>query len=62
MKAIKDLQRRITELEKNFKLLSGTINIDQMNLELKKINDILLTKANDQDLIDLKDLYSKSNK
>lgn len=51
--------RRISELEKNFKVLSSTINIDSINQKINIINEALNTKTNQPDFIELKDLYSK---
>jgi hypothetical protein len=58
LKLIRDLQKRVTELEKSLKLLQSTINADQIYKELSKINEALLTKVNQQDLNRMEDNYS----
>lgn len=59
LKLIRDLQKRVTDLEKNLKFLSSTINIEQINKEILKLTELINQKSNQQDLLDLKDLYSK---
>ncbi len=56
---IKDLQKRLTDLEKNFKVFVATINIEVINKEISKIKAELEDKSTKQDLIDMKDFYSK---
>jgi hypothetical protein len=54
-KLIKDLQKRLSELEKFFKILSGTINIDLINKEIIAINEKLENKVGQAEFKELKD-------
>ena len=54
-----DVQKRIAELEKNYKLFMSSINIDMINKEFIKINEELNKKASKDELKDLRELYSK---
>ena len=56
---IKDLQKRLADLEKTFKVFSKEINIEYINKELIRLSECLETKASIKDLADLRDLYSK---
>jgi hypothetical protein len=58
-KLLKDFQKRLSELEKNFKFLSGTINLDQINKEITSINEKLMNKVGQQEFKDLKDNQGK---
>ena len=55
---IKELSKRIAELEKGFKVLSSTINIDAFNKEILKIHEELKLKATNSDIFELKELIS----
>jgi hypothetical protein len=59
LQLIKDLSKRIAELEKGFKVLSSTINIDALNKEIQKIHEELKLKATGSDIYELKELISK---
>lgn len=56
---LKDLSKRIAELEKGFKVLSSTINIDALNKEILKIHEELKLKATNSDIFEIKELISK---
>jgi hypothetical protein len=56
---LKDINRRIIELEKSFKSFIVNINIEHINKEINKINENLNKKANQDDIFELKDLNSK---
>ena len=55
----KDMQKRITDLEKNFKIFSATINLDIINKEIEKIKEGMEEKSSKEEYKELKDLYSK---
>jgi chromosome segregation ATPase len=59
MKLLKDLLKRVTDLEKQFKLLTNSINVDLIMKEIGKFNDILPLKANVSDLSELREQLSK---
>ncbi len=56
---IKDILRRLNDLDKNVKLIMSQINIDAINKEFARINEVLDNKANKQDILDIRDLLSK---
>jgi hypothetical protein len=55
---IKDLQRRVAELEKLFRGFTATFDIELINNELIRIDTNCKEKADKADLNDLKLLYS----
>ena len=58
-KILKDLLKRLADLEKGFKNFSANINIEAILRELDKINVSLAEKASSSDLSDLKSSHSK---
>jgi len=53
-KNIKEVNKKITELDKQQKIMSNTINIEKVNAELLKLNEGLQRKINLEDFSDLK--------
>jgi len=53
-KLLKDLLKRLADLEKAFKNFSATINIEGILREIDKLNSALNGKASDSDLANLK--------
>ncbi len=53
-KIIRDLQRRIIEIEKIIKVISKPVNLDDIFKEISEIKDSLYYKAEQQDLLSLK--------
>jgi hypothetical protein len=41
LKLLKDLSKRVIELEKHFKLLSNSINVEAINKEIARLNDLI---------------------
>lgn len=58
-KLLKDLLRRIFDLEKGFKNFSANINIEAILRELDKLNNLVNTKASATDLLNLNSSHSK---
>jgi hypothetical protein len=56
---LKSLQKRVAELEKNFKIISGTINLDQISKEILNINNNLLNKVGQQEFKELRDNFGQ---
>ena len=44
LKLLKDLQKRFAEIEKSFKTFSASINVQNINKEIKDINDSVNNK------------------
>jgi chromosome segregation ATPase len=59
MKLLKDLLKRVNDLEKQFKLLTNSINVELIMKEISKFNEILPLKANVSDLNELREQLSK---
>jgi chromosome segregation ATPase len=60
MKLLKDLMKRVMELEKQFKLLTNSINVELIMKEITKFNEILPLKANIGDISELRERISNS--
>jgi len=56
---LKSLNRKVAELEKNFKILSGTINPDQISKELININNNLMNKVGQQEFKEIRDNFAQ---
>jgi hypothetical protein len=59
MQLLKDLVKRVTELEKNLKLLSKSINLDPIMSEIHELKDNLQNKANLNELEYIREKQSK---
>ena len=53
------ITKRVNDLEKSFKLFTVSINIEHLNKELAKINNLSNEKVSKQEYQDLKELFSK---
>ena len=56
---LKSLNKKVAELEKNFKILSGTINPDQISKELININNNLMNKVGQQEFKEMRDNFGQ---
>lgn len=61
MKMIKEMNKKIHELEKTHKLFVTTVNIDLVKSELSRLNDMLESKPNTGELHDLKETVNSMN-
>ena len=59
MKILKDHHKKISDLEKNYKILISTVNLDPIYREISKINENLATKLGQHDLSELRNNNSK---
>ncbi len=57
-KVLKDFNKRINELEKNFKLFSSSLNADVIKSEFVRLNDALENKASIPQISDLRETQS----
>lgn len=55
MKMVRDCAKKVSELEKHFKILVANINIESIKTDIGKLNDSVSQKANSNDLFDVKD-------
>jgi hypothetical protein len=58
MQLLKDLAKKVSDLEKGFKLISGSINIDAIMKEINGLKELLAKKANIEDVEDLLNKHS----
>jgi len=56
-KLLKDLHKRVAELEKNFKVFSSTINIEQIFKEIGNLNEALQSKVGHLEFKEMKENY-----
>jgi hypothetical protein len=61
MKMMKDMSKKIHELEKTHKLFVTTVNIDYVKSELNKLNDMIDNKVNSGEFHDLKETVNSMN-
>ncbi len=59
MKLLKELQKRVADLEKNFKVFSSTINIEQIFKEIGNLNEALHNKVEHVEFKEMKENYGK---
>lgn len=60
-KLMKDFSKKVTDLEKNFKVFVTSINIDNIKSELSKLKEAVEGKANNSEVVENKDNISKIN-
>ena len=59
VKLLKDFSKKVTDLEKNFKVFISSINIDNIKSELSKLKEAVEGKANNCEVVENKDNISK---
>lgn len=62
LKLIKDFQKRLNDLEKNFKTVFSTINLEGLNKEIKDMNENLSNKIvnTNKEITNINEHLSKS--
>ena len=55
MKMVRDCAKKVSELEKHFKILVNNINIDSIKNDIGKLNESVSTKASSSEVFDMKD-------
>ena len=55
MKMVRDCAKKVSELEKHFKILVANINIDSIKNDIGKLNENVALKANSSDVFEMKD-------
>ena len=59
MKMVRDCAKKVSELEKHFKILVANINIDSIKHDIGKLNENVALKANSNDVFEMKDNICK---
>jgi len=59
MKMMKDNYRRILDLEKSFKVFVSNSNFENLRNEITKLNELMATKMNANEVGDLRENTSK---
>ncbi len=59
MKLIRDTAKKVMELDRQFKIFTGTINIDKINKDINKLTEQVITKASGYEFNNQIDTVSK---
>jgi hypothetical protein len=59
-KTVRDISKRLNELEKSYKIFASSINVDLIKSELSRLGDIIHSKANNLDIQEVKEINSKT--
>jgi hypothetical protein len=57
-KTVRDISKRLNELEKSYKIFASSINVDLIKSELSRLGDIIHSKANNLDIQEVKETNS----
>ncbi len=61
LKVMRDMQKRLADIEKNYKILITTVNLDPIYKEISKINENLATKLGQHELNEMRNNNSILN-